>query len=387
MTALPHEAHVAALASLDGVGPGRLRWLLSLGSPGEVFRRVGEGRLGAAPPVLRVDAAVRAGWQREAAQLDPAAVWERCIRLGVGVVTLGSASYPPALAGDSDPPVVLFHRGDPAALGAPRVAIIGTRRATGYGLRVAERLGRELAGAGVSVVSGLALGIDAAAHRGATSVPGGAPPVAVVGGGLDDPCPARNRTLAEAVATHGLLLSEVPPGVSAAPWRFPVRNRILAALGEVLVVVESARAGGSMHTVREALARDRPVLAVPGPIDARASEGTNQLLSEGAHPCLCTDDVLVALGRSPRAVSPDRADVEERADPRPTPEGDHAAVLDALEWRPSTAEQLAARTGLDFRRLSVAIGWLESSGWVRRDGGWVERVAGPPIRGGRDGGA
>lgn len=381
MSALPHEAYVAALASLEGVGPARLRWLLSGGTPAEVYAAVREGRLRDAPSEVRVDAGLREAWRDGAARLDPAALWERCGRLGIGVVTIGSAAYPPALRDDPDPPVVLFHRGDPDVLAGPRVAVIGTRRATGYGIRVAERFGRELAEAGVSVVSGLALGIDAAAHRGATSV-AGAPPVAVVGGGLDDPCPVRNRALAEAVAERGVVLSEVPPGVAAAPWRFPVRNRILAALGEVVVVVESARAGGSMHTVREALARDRPVLAVPGPIDARASEGTNLLLVEGAHPCTSVDDVLVALGRAPLPHRGGDARPAEQVDPRPLPEGDAEAVLGALEWRPSTAEQLAARTGLDFRRLSVALGWLESHGWVRRDGGWVERVAGSPIRGG-----
>ena len=225
-------------------------------------------------------------------------------------------------------------------------------------------------------MSGLALGIDAAAHRGALAV-SGAPPVAVVGAGLDDPCPSRNRSLARKVAERGLLLSEVPPGVGAAPWRFPVRNRILAALGMVVVVVESAAAGGSMHTVREALSRDRPVLAVPGPVDARSSEGCNLLLSEGAHPCLSTNDVLVALdlprrlAAEHRSPDPARARREGRAEPRP----DGAAVLEQLGWRPATIEQLAAGTGLDFRRLSVALGQLESAGWVSRTGGWVERVA------------
>ena len=224
MSALPHEAYVAALASLEGVGPARLRWLLSGGTPAEVYAAVREGRLRDAPSEVRVDAGLREAWRDGAARLDPAALWERCGRLGIGVVTIGSAAYPPALRDDPDPPVVLFHRGDPDVLAGPRVAVIGTRRATGYGIRVAERFGRELAEAGVSVVSGLALGIDAAAHRGATSV-AGAPPVAVVGGGLDDPCPVRNRALAEAVAERGVVLSEVPPGVAAAPWRFS-QNRI-----------------------------------------------------------------------------------------------------------------------------------------------------------------
>jgi DNA processing protein len=373
-TDLPHEAYLVALASLDGVGPGRLRWMLSHGTPDLVWSSVRRGRLGEPPPTLRVDSGVVSRWCVEAAGVDPAERWDRCRRLGIGVVSLGSPGYPPALAADHDPPVVLFHRGEPDRLGPPRVCIIGTRRATGYGLRTAELLGAELAEAGVAVVSGLALGIDAAAHRGATGV-GGAPPVAVVGGGLDSPCPVRNRALATQVEGRGVILSEVPPGVRPAPWRFPVRNRILAALAEVVVVVESARAGGSMHTVREALDRDRPVLAVPGPIDSAVSAGTNLLLSEGAHPCLSTDDVLIALGGPGRRATGRRRARPGSVDGRPRPTGDAATVLDALGWRPSSAEQLALGCGLGFRELASALGELESLGWIARSGGWVERVA------------
>ena len=377
--ALPHEAYLAALASLRDVGPGRLRWLLTLGAPEQAWHRLQQGEPLSPPRRLRLERNELAEWRKQARTIRPHAVWQTCIDHRIGVVSLGAPGYPSVLAGDHRPPVVLFHRGDPDVLDAPRVAVIGTRRATGYGLRMADRLGRELAEAGVVVVSGLALGIDAAAHRGALAVEGAAP-VAVVGAGLDDPCPARNRKLAEQVAARGALLSEVPPGVPAAPWRFPVRNRILAALAQVVVVVESAASGGSMHTVREALTRDRTVLAVPGPVDVRSSQGCNLLLSEGAHPCLSTDDVLVALGLPARSVSrPDRAldggGGAGATDPRPTPGPDAAAVLDELGWRPSTIEQLAARTGLDFRRLSVAVGELESAGWVSRAGGWVERVA------------
>lgn len=374
---LPHEAFLTALASLDGVGPSRLRWLLSHGSPEEAWERVCRGSLPAPPPRLGIEAGTLASWRAASVGLDPAMCWQRCVRLGVGVVALGGQGYPPALLDDPDPPVVLFHRGDPDVLHAPRVAIIGTRRATGYGTRVATELGRALAAAGVVVVSGLALGIDAAAHRGALSAPAGevAPPAAVVGGGLDAPCPARNRDVAAQVVRHGVVLSEVPPGVAAAPWRFPVRNRIIAGLAQVTVVVESAAAGGSMHTVREALARDRPVLAVPGPVDAPTSAGTNLLLTEGAHPCLGVQDVLVALGH----VVPRGGERAERpevpADPRPAPSGDAASVLESLGWRPTTAESLAVTCELDFARISAALAWLESQGWVVRTDGWVERVA------------
>jgi len=378
MSELPLEAYLTALASLDGVGPAGMRWLLSHGAPSQVWEWVRSTALPPVPSRLAMESSHSRSWADAARRIDPAECWRRCLELGVGVVSLGSPGYPPALALDRDPPVVLFHLGRPDVLDAPRVAIIGTRRATGYGLAVAERFGRELTRAGVVVVSGLALGIDAAAHRGSVSVAEPAAGVAaVVGSGLDSPCPARNRMLARSVVERGVLFSEVPPGVAARPWRFPVRNRVLAALADAVVVIESPGAGGSMHTVREAMGRDRPVLAVPGPIDSRASEGTNRLISEGAHPCLQVDDVLMAIGMD--AVTPARPNSADTspADPRPDPGGDGASVLEAVGWRPVTIEHLALRTGLEFGALAVALGELESAGWIQRTGGWIERRAKP----------
>ena len=133
-TDLPHEAHLAAIACLDGVGPARLRWLLGLGAPHQVWERICAGRLPAGPGgPAAVDAGLRTRWQQQSSSLSPAQVWQRCDDAGIGVVALGGAGYPPSLAEDPEPPVVLFHRGDPDLLGGPRVAVIGTRRATGYG--------------------------------------------------------------------------------------------------------------------------------------------------------------------------------------------------------------------------------------------------------------
>lgn len=376
MSTLPHEAYLTALASLDGVGPGRLRWMLSHGAPERVWGLVAAGSLRDAPPRLAVDRGILRSWSTQAGSIDPAERWHRCVVLGIGVMSLGSASYPRALTDDIDPPVVLFHLGDPDVLDARRVAIVGTRRATGYGVRIAEQLGAELAEAGIVVVSGLALGIDAAAHRGAVGGNGSRAGVAaVVGGGLDAPCPARNRQLARSVVERGAIFSEVPPGVPAAPWRFPVRNRVLAALADAVIVVESPGAGGSMHTVREAMTRDRPVLAVPGPIDSRASEGTNRLISEGAIPCLGAEDVFTAINMlRPKVVESAPA---RSPDSRVEPDVDGTAALEAVGWRPVSVEEVAIRSGLDFGRLAVALGELEHAGWITRTGGWIERRARP----------
>ncbi|MGB3412193.1 MAG: DNA-processing protein DprA [Microthrixaceae bacterium] len=420
MSDLPHEAYLAALAGIDGVGPVRMRWLLGHGDPEHVWGQLVSGRLRPGPirhesNSGRIDADQISKWRAEASRVRPEEIWRRCVKLGVGVVSLGSPGYPPALADDLEPPVVLFQMGYPEALNGPRVAIVGTRRATGYGLGVAESLGAELAERGVVVVSGLALGIDAAAHRGALGLRSGsadtrglengaagsdsadrglgASVVAVVANGLDSPCPSRNRQLAKRVVDRGVIYSEVPPGMPSAPWRFPVRNRVIAALADVVVVVESAGAGGSMHTVREALTRDRPVLAVPGPVNSRASEGVNQLIRDGAAPCLGVEDVMMALGlpdtpdqTDSRATLLDRTKAsvaqtqkasgrQAQKETRREPTGNEALVLESLDWRPATLDSLAAGTGLGLRDLAKALSNLESDGWILRTGGWVERCA------------
>lgn len=373
---VPHEAYIGALASLPMLGSTSLRRLLAEGAPAEVWGRVRRRQLGRAvlstlPPLVR-DAA--AGWADAASGIEPAGLWRRWTAAGIGVVSLGAPGYPPCLLGDPEPPVILFHRGDPDVLAAPRVAVIGTRRATGYGRRIASELGRDLAAAGVCVVSGLALGVDAAAHRGSLGPVARVGPAAVVGGGVDAPGPVTNAGLAREVVERGVVLSEVPPGTPPAPWRFPVRNRILAGLAQVVVVVESASRGGSLLTVEQAQLRDRVVLAVPGPVDCAASAGTNRLLADGAGMCTGAEDVLLELGLLGASV--DR--VGTLPEVREGPDGDAAEVLAAIGHVPTPVEALARETGLDLVRLSAALGELERLGWAERRGPFVERVARPP---------
>jgi DNA processing protein len=358
-----------ALAALPEVGPARLRALLAGGAAVEVLSRLAGGRLevdealaaacGRRAPVLLTE------WARAAAALDVVALWARHVEAGVGVAVRGGAGYPDALVDDPEPPAVLFSLGAPDVLAGPRVAIVGTRRCTRYGYEVARSLGARLAGAGVAVVSGLAAGIDGAAHRGALDA-GGAPPIGVVATGLDVAYPPGNRTLWAEVAAAGTLLSEAPLGTRPARWRFPARNRIIAGLADVVVVVESAAAGGALHTVDEALRRDRPVLAVPGPVTSAASVGTNRLLREVAAPACDADDVLVALGLSPGATRTAR-------DRRPPPDPVGAVVLDALGWTPASLGELVRRSGRPPGTVALALTLLETDGWVATSGGWYER--------------
>jgi DNA processing protein len=225
-------------------------------------------------------------------------VWASYVRCHAKVLLPDEPGYPSMLLGDPGAPAVLFARGDPTVMeGAARVAIVGTRSATPYGRQVASELATDLAAAGVIVVSGLARGIDGAAHAGALRGGGDglAPPVAVVGTGLDTVYPPTNRELWEAVASRGALLSEAALGTKPHPRMFPARNRIIAALSDVVVVVESHYGGGSLYTAEAAARRSIPVCAVPGSVKSRASQGTNGLLVDGCTPVRDAEDVLVAI--------------------------------------------------------------------------------------------
>jgi DNA processing protein len=375
-TGLPPEAFAAALACLPGMGPARLAAILRAASAAVAWDRIsgGAGRtdadvvaaLGSRPDALA------ARWRRAARDIDPVAVWRTIVDQGIGVAVIGSPGYPPVLAADIEPPGVVFHRGSPDVVAGPRVAVVGTRQCSATGAAIACELGRSLAAAGVAVVSGLASGIDAAGHRGALAALGdgaGAPPIGVVGSGLDVVYPRGQAELWRAVASHGVLLSEAPLGARPERWRFPARNRIIAALADLVVVVESHRTGGSMHTVDEADRRGIDVMAVPGSVRAPASTGTNGLLAEGRAPVCSADDVLVALGLCPAGRRP-------REETRPKPEPGDVSVLDAVGWQPATLDHIAVRTGHGLAFLAPALDRLCEAGWVARRGGWYERVAG-----------
>lgn len=368
---LPAEAFATALAGLPRMGPARLAAVLAASPAPAAWRHVTAGRAWSAPAVARAlgheARDIVQQWRAAAADVDPAQVWQQVLDAGVAVVLAGSPAYPQALAGDIEPPAVLFHQGALEALSGPRVAIVGTRRCSSTGAGMAVELGRDLAAAGVAVVSGLAAGIDGAAHRGALAA-AAAPPIGVVGSGLDVVYPPGQGELWRSVATSGLLVSEAPVGARPDRWRFPARNRIIAALADLVVVVESHRRGGSLHTVDEADRRGIDVMVVPGSVRSAASAGTNELLAEGRAPVCSADDVLVALGlgAARRRHGPDR-----RVPPDPADQ----AVLEAVGWQPATLDHLVLRTNLDLARLAPALDRLCDTGWVARHGGWFERVA------------
>ncbi len=268
-------------------------------------------------------------------------------RQGVRWLGRSGESFPALLGAIHDPPPGLFLRGGAGAevLSRPAVAVVGARSCSSYGAQVARTLGRELAAAGLVVVSGLARGIDGEAHRGALD--SGGTTVAVLGCGIDRDYPAAHASLAAAIRETGLVVSEYAPGVEPAPWRFPARNRIIAGLAHATIVVEARERSGALITADLALEEGREVFAVPGEITSRLSAGSNELLRLGAAPATSAADVLESFGLEPVAA--------------PSQELGSVAggVLARLRDGPATADELAHATGIAAAELAVALTELE----------------------------
>lgn len=360
----PNDAWVVALLSLPSLGPSRLHQLLQRYGAEEAWRRL---RTGKPVAVESVRPGTIDGWREAASRVSIAEHWEAIHSLGVAVVARGSSEYPQRLLDDIEPPEILFSIGDVGAVRpeTPTVAIVGTRKCTAYGQRCAFELGAALAESGVTVISGLALGIDAAAHRGALMASGPlvAPPAGVVGSGLDVVYPRQNGDLWSQVATRGVLCSETPPGIGPASWRFPARNRIIAALADALIVIESHDRGGSLISVDEAQLRDVPVGVVPGPITSNASAGSNRLLVDGATPVLDASDVLALIGYSAPRLPKTTSEALAPSD-----------VLDAIGWTPLSLEQICARIAQPAAEVAAEVERLIGIGLIHRNGPWIERV-------------
>jgi len=334
-----------------------------------------------APPVLGLSekdfVAAVAGPRREDARrfldrLDLDAAREQLAAGRFIAVCPHADAYPALLQPLADPPAVLFGLGMPDALDLlrdePAVAIVGSRSSSGYGTEVAYALGRGLGAAGVPVVSGLALGIDATAHRGCLE--GGGVPIAVLACGPDVVYPRRHRQLHESVRAAGLVLAELPPGTRPFRWSFPARNRIMAGLTRMTVVVEAAQPSGSLITSEFAKDLGRSVAAVPGRITSNVARGTNSLLKDGAVPITGPGDVLDELFGVGMRTVPEAASAPARPD-----DPSLRSVLEAAARSPSV-DDMARATCLSIAEVRAALGRLELDGHlVRREvGGWEVRV-------------
>jgi DNA processing protein len=314
--------------------------------PGDVFDQLVNERW-PTQPEKRADIAART------AKAINRAASERLIPL-----TWGDAAYPPSLAVIIDPPPILWVRGDAAALvDRPAVAVVGSRAATPYALDVAAGLAADLASRGFTIVSGLARGVDSAAHRGALD--GGGSTIAVLGSGADVVYPAEHAGLARAIEPRGAVISELVPGTPPNPVFFPQRNRIISGLSRAIVVVEAGEKSGSLITARCALEQGRDVLAVPGNVLSGRNRGAHALLRDGAKIVESVDDILEELGICARSSAPTRASGRQ-------PD----ALLDCLvDGEACDLDTIAERSGLDSAKLLPRLFDLEMRGLVRRAGG------------------
>jgi DNA processing protein len=285
---------------------------------------------------------------------------------GIDVLTESSDDYPRPLKTIHDPPGVLFRRGTPNAQDEMAVAIVGTRHATRYGLAQAERLAGSLARTGFTVVSGLARGIDAAAHRGALAA--GGRTIAVIASGLLEIYPPEHDKLAEEVAANGYLVSEAPPRMLPLSGAFPQRNRIISGLTLGTIVVEAAERSGALITARHAYEQGREVFAVPGPIDSRLSRGCHALIKDGAKLVESIDDVLAELG--PLAENIERDDGSLLTKPAELMLNEiEQQVLAAIETSPTSMDEVMKASGLPIHRVLSTISVLEMRRLVRRVSG------------------
>jgi len=304
---------------------------------------------------------------------------------GARAVTLADEEYPEDLGAVPDPPPALFVKGDLAgALAGPAVALVGSRRATASGLEVARRVSRGLAERGVCVVSGLALGVDAAAHEGALEA--GGPTIGVLGCGIDVVYPRGNGRLYGEVESAGAVVSEYGPEEAPLPWRFPARNRIVAGLAGHVVVVEAAEKSGALITARHASEGGREVWAVPGPLLAPECRGSNRLLADGAGVLWDAEEFLEAVAPEPAPPEPARlglASGVEDSVPEGLPEGERVA-LGHVGFEPTAVDAVVGRSGRAVRELLPALTMLEIKGYVRREAGglFVRVTAGGSKAGG-----
>lgn len=357
------------LALIPGIGPLTSRALLdSFEEPGKVLaaslsdlKRVP----GVGPKLAEKIVSARK-------EMDPEVELKRCRQAGVRPIPFDDPDYPESLKGIPDPPALLFVRGDLTPADSLAIALVGARKATPYGMRVAERLAGSLARVGLTVVSGLARGIDAAAHRGALRA--GGRTIGVLGNGLGSIYPPEHASLADEVAASGAVISEQPMEQQPMAGLFPQRNRLISGLCLGVVVVEAAPRSGSLSTAHHAMEQNREVFAVPGPIDSLASRGCHALIRDGARLVETVDDILEELGPLARAI-PDTRHPQENESPviRHPAElalSDHErSVLGHLDDLPKGIDELISRTGLAPSQVMATMSVLEMRRLIRRNAG------------------
>lgn len=351
-------------AGLGGVGARRL--LARFGLPGRIFAAGADALRACVAPALAQVLAAPATAQI-ARQTERTREWLASPGSGHTVLTLADPDYPPQLLDIADPPLLLYVVGRRALLKRPALAVVGSRNASAQGVANADAFAEALSRAGLTIVSGLALGIDAAAHRG--GLRGAGSSVAVIGTGADIVYPRGNGALSRLLAEQGCIVSEYALGVTALPFNFPRRNRLISGLADGVLVVEAAARSGSLITARVAADQGRDVFAIPGSIHSALAKGCHALIKQGAKLVESADDVLQELRLPVPAPAP-----QARTDAAPA-DAVHPALLAALGHDPVGADLLAARAGLDAAGVLGQLLHLELAGLVERlPGGLFQRI-------------
>ena len=355
----PHLSAWLALSLLPGIGPATGRRLLTLfPKPEEVFlASTEELRQKSGLPQQAIEKILAGGARNEAAeQID------RCRKEGVVIIPLCSEDYPPLLAQIDNPPMQLFVKGDPSLLKTDCIAIVGARAATSYGIEMAGRFATDLGGRNYTVVSGMATGIDAAAHYGCLGVRGKT--IAVLGCGVNRAYPSQNRKLYQCIADSGALVSEYPLDTEPDAFRFPARNRIISGLSLGVMVVEAAKRSGSLITAQLALEQNREVFAVPGRIDSFKSAGTHNMLQQGAKLVLRVEDIIEEL--PPRQTEDPGSMLRSLLSVVQTEGLDEESkiVFELLDVYPVDIETLIRQTGMAAQQVSEALLLLELGGLI-----------------------
>ncbi len=307
-----------------------------------------------------------------------AAIHRDCLRTGTDILTMADADYPEPLKHIQDPPLVLYLRGDRTLLGREQIGIVGSRNATRAGLEHAHSFAAALGRKGLLVTSGLALGVDGAAHAGALDA--GFPTVAVIGNGVDKPYPYRHRILSERIVGGGVIVSEYPPGTSAKAGHFPRRNRIISGLSRGILVVEAGLKSGSLITARLALEQGREVFAIPGSVHNPLARGCHDLIRQGAKLVETVDDICEELGAWWSCQGQEGTPATEPAKTPDNPvlaglDSREIAVLEALGYDPQSTDDLCSVTGLPADQLMQSLLLLELQGLVDSAPGGFQRIA------------
>ncbi len=368
-----------ALNMVPNLGPVRLRKLLrAFDSPEEVLR-MPKSRLQQVDGVGPEVADGIATWEKT---IDLKAELERIEKFGAWIITQQSPEYPPGLRELHNPPIVLYVWGTVTKDDWRAIGVVGSRKTSHYGLESAKKLSYQLAYAGLTVVSGLARGIDTAAHQGALAAKGRT--LAVIGSGLMDLYPPENAGLAEKIAASGAVISEFPMTFPPSTQTFPYRNRIVAGWGKGVLVVEAGAKSGALITAEQAIENGRLVYAVPGQIDRPTSFGSNHLIQQGAKLIMSASDILddlQSLFPEPRKTLPGNAEAGGRASATPGLSTEENAILEVLDVETLTPEAIAEKCGLPLPKVTGTLLVLEMKRQVRQFPGRQFRRAAVPLDG------